>query len=103
MARGHAVATVIEDTTHQDGGRLRNTHMPFPSIFGELGLDGVERGAVEDRLMLARVYFTLIDHLANVEAVLEEMLQGTDAIPRAPNGSATRVRPNFRDDMPSIE
>jgi hypothetical protein len=35
--------------------------MPFPGAFGQPGLDGVERGAVEDRLMLAGMNFATVN------------------------------------------
>jgi hypothetical protein len=52
--------------------------MPFQGTFGQPGLDGVEHGAVDDRLMLAGMNFAPIDDVADVEAVLEEMSQGAD-------------------------
>jgi hypothetical protein len=80
MTGRHPVATVVEDAAHQNGRRVRDADMPFPGILGQLGLDGFERGTIEDRLMLADVGLAPIDHLADVEAVLEEMREGPHAI-----------------------
>src|SRR6266446_2189228 len=71
MAGRHPVAAIVENSPHQNGGRVRDVHMPFQGTFGQPGLDGVERGAVEDRLMLAGMNFATVGHVADVEAVLE--------------------------------
>src|SRR6266850_4522517 len=73
MAGRHPVAAIVENSPHQNGGRVRDLHMPFQGTFGQPGLDGVERGTVEDRLMLAGMNFATVGHVADVEAVLEEM------------------------------
>jgi hypothetical protein len=57
-------------------------------IFGELGLDHIEGGAINDGLVLAGMGLAAIDHLAEVEAVLEEMGQRADAV-----GPPPLVRP----------
>jgi hypothetical protein len=46
---------------------------PGTDIFGEPRLDRIEGGAIDDRLVLAGVGRTAINHLADVEAVLEKM------------------------------
>src|SRR6266849_1481315 len=103
MARRHSVAAVVENAAHQNGGRVYDTHMPFPGIFGQPGLDGVERGAVEDRLMLAGMDLAPVRDVADVEAVLEEMRQGADAISPAPHRPADREGAHLRDDVPSAK
>src|SRR5229473_3354733 len=73
MAGRHPVAAIVENSPHQNGGRVRDVRMPFQGTFGQPGLDGVERGAVEDRLMLAGMNFATVGLVADVEAVLEEI------------------------------
>src|SRR5467141_4504754 len=85
MAGRHPVAAIVENSPHQNGGRVRNVRMPFQGTFGQPGLDGVERGAVEDRLMLAGMNFATIGHVADVEAVLEEMRERANAVSPAPS------------------
>src|SRR6266853_6480705 len=80
MAGRHPVAAIVENPPPQNGGRVRDVHMPFQGTFGQPGLDGVERGAVEDRLMLAGMDLATVDDVADVEAVLEEMREGANAI-----------------------
>src|SRR6266404_516814 len=91
MAGRHPVAAIVENSPHQNGGRVRDVHMPFQGTFGQPGLDGVERGAVEDRLMLAGMNFATVGHVADVEAVREEMRQGADAISPASSRSLSRL------------
>src|SRR5260370_36634712 len=83
MAGRHPVAAIVENPPHQSGGRVRNLRMPFQGTFGQPGLDGVERRAVEDRLMLAGMDFATVGHVADVEAVLEEMRERANAVSAA--------------------
>jgi len=84
MAGPSSGAAIVENSPHQNGGRVRDVRMPFQGTFGQPGLDGVEPGAVEDRLMLAGMNFTTVGHVADVEAVLEEMRQGANAVSPPP-------------------
>src|SRR6266851_3140649 len=90
MAGRHPVAAIVENSPHQNGGRVRDVRMPFQGTFGQPGLDGVERGAVEDRLMLAGMNFATVGHVADVEAVLEEMREGANAVSPASFRPAAR-------------
>jgi hypothetical protein len=60
--------------------RVFDAYPPRSHIFGELGLDRFEGGAINDGLVLAGMGLAAIDHLAEVEAVLEEMGQRADAV-----------------------
>src|SRR5258706_14574437 len=71
MAGRHPVAAIVENSPHQNGRRVRDVRMPFQGTFGQPGLDGGERGALEDRLMLAGMNFATAGHAADVEAVLK--------------------------------
>src|SRR5260370_2372606 len=103
MAGRHPVAAIVENSPHQNGGRVRDVHMPFQGTFGQPGLDGVERGAVEDRLMLAGMNFATVGHVADVEAVLEEMRQRADAISPASFRAAAREGAGLRGDVAPTE
>src|SRR5229473_103118 len=103
MAGRHPVAAIVENSPPQNGGRVRDVHMPFQGTFGQPGLDGVERGAVEDRLMLAGMNFATVGHVADVEAVLEEMRQRADAISPAPHRPAAREGADLRGDVAPTE
>jgi hypothetical protein len=49
----HAIAAVIEEAADQDRGRVFDANPPRSHIFGELGLDRFEGGAINDGLVLA--------------------------------------------------
>jgi hypothetical protein len=66
MGRTHAVAAVIVDAAYQDAGGASEPYLPGNRIAGELGLDGLEHVAVEDRLMLSGVNLAPVQDLAAV-------------------------------------
>src|SRR6266851_381155 len=103
MAGRHPVAAIVENSPHQNGGRVRDTHMPFQGTFGQPGLDSVERGAVEDRLMLAGMNFAAVGHVADVEAVLEEMRERANAISPASFRPAACEGADLRGDVAPTE
>src|SRR5712671_335154 len=103
MAGRHPVAAIVENPPHQNGGRARDLHMPFQGTFGQPGLDGVERGAVEDRLMLAGMNFATVGHVADVEAVLEEMRERANAVSSASFRPAAREGADLRGDVAPTE
>src|SRR6266478_5869423 len=103
MAGRHPVAAIVENPPHQNGGRVRDVHMPFQGTFGQPGLDGVERGAVEDRLMLAGMNFATVGHVADVEAVLEEMRERANAVAPASFRPAAREGAGLRGDVAPTE
>src|SRR5258708_35678962 len=103
MAGRHPVAAIVENSPHQNGGRVRDVHMPFQGTFGQPGLDGVERGAVEDRLMLAGMNFATVGHVADVEAVLEEMRERGKAVSPPSFRTAARAGADLRGDVAPTE
>src|SRR6202045_1706922 len=103
MAGRHPVAAIVENSPHQNGGRVRDVHMPFHGTFGQPGLDGVERGAVEDRLMLAGMNLATIGHVADVEPVLEEMRKGATAVSPAPHRPPAREDADLRGEFAPTE
>src|SRR5258708_38758555 len=103
MAGRHPVAAIVENSPPQNGGRVRDVDMPFQGTFGQPGLDGVERGAVDDRLMLAGMNFATVGNVADVEAVLEEMRQGANAVCAASFRPAARQRAALRGEVAPSE
>jgi len=81
VRRAHAVAAVIEDATSQNGWRTFEPDLPRDGIGDELGLHGLEKLQVEDRLVHATMGGAPIDHFADVEPVLEQMGEGTHTKP----------------------
>src|SRR5260370_25646845 len=103
MAGRHPVALIVEISPDQNRGRVRDVRMPFQGTFGQPGLDGVERGAVEDRLMLAGMNSATVGHVADVEAVLEEMRERANAVSPAPFRPAAREGAGLRGDVAPTE
>jgi hypothetical protein len=92
VAGRHAIAAVVEEAAHQDRGRVFDAYRPRSHIFGEQGLDRFEGDAINDELVLAGMGLTAIDHLAEVEAVLEEMGQRADAVGATTFGTSVPPR-----------
>jgi hypothetical protein len=62
----------------------------------EFSLHFVECSAVDNRLMLSGIDLALIDNLANIEPVLEEMRERPDHKPGSLNRPAVRKSPRLR-------
>jgi len=98
VARAHPVAAIVEDAAGQNGRRAPEPDLPRDGVGGELGLHGLEQVAVENRLVLATMHLAPIDDLANVESVLEQVGERsnaeTDTAPPAPIGTAICLGPD---------
>src|SRR5215211_3403463 len=98
VRRAHAVAAVVEDAAREDGGRALEPKLPCHGAGGELRLHGLKQVTLEDRLVLAAMHLAPIDHLADVEPVLEQIREGADAeadtAPLAPVGKAVCLCPD---------
>jgi hypothetical protein len=70
--------------------RVGAKKLSFPGVLCEQGLDSFEGGTIDDGRMLAGMGLAPIDHLADVEAVLEKMRQGAHAERTATLGAAAR-------------
>ena len=57
----------------QNGRRAPAPDLSCHSVGGELGLHGREQVTVEDRIMLAPMRLVPMDHVADVEPVLEQV------------------------------
>jgi hypothetical protein len=53
VAGRHAIAAVVEDATHQDGGGAIEAHLSCPGVLCEQGLDSFEGRTIDDGRMLA--------------------------------------------------
>jgi hypothetical protein len=69
----HAVASVIDDATGQNGRRASELGPTTHCVFSEPGLHGLEQLPLNDRLMSTGMDRAAIGDLANVKAVLEQM------------------------------
>ena len=71
MARGHAVATVVEQPPGKECLGLGPNLLVVFHLLIELGLDLIEHGSIDDGNLLARKRLALEDHLSNVKVVAE--------------------------------
>jgi hypothetical protein len=53
VAGRHAIAAVIEDAAHQDGGRAIEAHLSCLGVLCKQALDSIEGGTIDDEGMLA--------------------------------------------------
>src|SRR6516165_8994416 len=67
----HAVAPIVKEATAQDGGRAPYPAAPRHCLGCELGLHRLEQREIENGLVLTAVNLAPVDHLADIEAVLE--------------------------------
>jgi len=67
----HAVAAIVKEATAQDGGRAPQSAAPRHCLGRELGLHRLEQRGIENGLVLTAVNLAPVDHLADIEAVLE--------------------------------
>lgn len=73
MGRAHAVAAVIEDAARQQGLGLHPNGLVFDRLFIQLGLDGVEKRAIENCGLFAFEDLTLEGDLSDIEAVTKQI------------------------------
>ena len=73
VGRAHAVVAVIEDPSHQQSWRAFQTQLTNDRIAGKLALHCLEDRTFHNGLMLTTMVLTAVGHLANVNAVLEQI------------------------------
>src|SRR5215207_590828 len=73
VARGHAVAAVVEDAAEQERLGARAGAPLAAALLVELGLHGLEQRALEDRLVLAGMALGFVIDLAAVDPVAQKM------------------------------
>src|SRR5436190_23250201 len=103
MARAHAVAAIVEDAARQDGGGAPEPGPARHGIGSELGLHDLEQASVYDGFVLAIVGFAAIDHLADIEPVVEKIGEGADAEANASPHPASDAARLLGRDAPPVE
>src|SRR6266705_693242 len=73
VGRAHAVAALIKKAAGQEGGRAPQPAAPRHRLIGKLALHRRKQRAIENGLVLAAVNLASVNHLADIEAVLEQM------------------------------
>src|SRR6266852_7111979 len=103
VRRAHAVAAVIEDAAGKDGRRALQPDLPVDGVGGEFFLHHLEQGAIEDRRMLPAMHLAAVDHLADVEPVLEQIGEGAHPEADASDDPAVRTAPRLGPDAAPVE
>src|SRR6476620_400604 len=100
MARAHAIAAVVEDTADQRGLGLHPCGFVTVHLFAQLGLDGLEQVAIDNGRLLALEDLTLKRHVADIEAIAEQMGERSARERDATDGLPDLERPYLGDDAP---
>ena len=66
MARAHAIAAIIKDPACQQGLGSHADGLVVVRLFIQLGLDGIEQGAIENRRLFAFEDLTLEGDLSDI-------------------------------------
>src|SRR5829696_8070798 len=103
VARAHAVAALVKQAAGQEGGRAAQPAASLDRLRGKLGLRGLEQGTIEDRLLLATVNVTAVDHLADIEPVLEQMRERPHREGATADGATVRQLPGLAADAAPVE
>src|SRR5262249_49391005 len=78
----HAVAASVKKAPAQERGRAPQPAAPRARLGRKLGLHRREQGTIHNRRLFAAMDLATVDHLADIEAVLEQ--RGARAPPRPP-------------------
>jgi hypothetical protein len=99
----HAVAAIVKKAPAQDGGRAPQPAAPRARLGRKLGLHRLEQGTIYNRRLFAAVDLATVDHLADIEAVLEKMGERPHAKAPPADGPAVRQPPRLAANSPAIE
>src|SRR4029453_4314606 len=98
----HAIAAIIEKAPAQERGRAAQATAPRARLGRELGLHRLEQRGIENGLMLTAVNLAPVNHLADIEAVLEQMRERPHAKQPPANDPASREPPRLAPNLPPI-
>src|SRR5262249_60499124 len=98
----HAVATIVKKAPAQERGRAPQLAAPRARLGRKLGLHRREQRTIHNRRLFAAVDLAPVDHLADIEAVLEQMGERPHAKPPAADGAAGRQPPPLAANSPAI-
>jgi len=99
----HAVATIFKQAPAQERGRAPQLAAPRARLGRKLGLHCREQGTIHNRRLFAAMDLATVDHLADIEAVLEQMGERPHAKAPPADGAAVRQSPRLAANSPAIE
>ena len=94
---------MVKKAPAQDGGRAPQPAAPRARLGRKLGLHRLEQGTIHNRRLFAAMDLATVDHLADIEAVLEQMGERPHAEAAAADGPAVRQPPRLAANAPTIE
>src|SRR5258708_38441692 len=100
VGRADGIGAVMEDTAGQEGLGLHTCGFVTVHLFGQLGLDGLEQVPIDNGRLLALEDLTLKRHVADIEAIVEQMGEWSARERDAAYGLAGLERPHLGDDAP---
>ena len=86
-ARAHAVATVVVELAQEEGAAFGSFCFPATRLGDEQLLDPVKSPMIDDGFVLAVEPFAAVVNLAEIDAVLQEVGEGTEAEGNAAAGT----------------
>src|SRR6516162_7398988 len=99
----HAVATIVKQVPAQERGRAPQPAAPRARLGRKLGLHRREQRTIHNRRLFAAMDLAPVDHLADIEAVLEQMGERPHAKAPPPVVPAVRQPPRLAANSPAIE
>src|SRR5215471_1010021 len=84
MARAHAIAAIIEDTTGQQGLGLTPCTLMIVDLLVELGLHRIEQSLFENGGLLALEDLTFESDLADIETIAKQLRERSPSKGNAP-------------------
>src|SRR5262245_46202871 len=99
----HAVAAIVKQAPAQQRGRAPQPAAPRARPGRKLGLHRREQRTIHNRRLFAAMDLATVDHLADIEAVLEQMGERPHAKAPPADGPAVRQPPRLAANSPPIE
>src|SRR5262245_2192140 len=99
----HAVAAIIKQAPAQERGRAPQPAAPRARLGRKLGLHRHEQDTIHNRRLFAAMDLAPVDHLADIEAALEQMGERPHAKAPPADGAAVRQPPRLAANSLAIE
>ena len=96
MARGHAMPlAIIQQPREQARAQPSLSRRAFDGVVGQLRLDLLPQGLIDDRLVFPGIVLILVHDLAAVDPVAQHRVQRTPGERLAAPAAACRADPGF--------
>src|SRR5215211_4938124 len=103
MGWAHAATVRIKDAAGEERGWATQPAAPRHRLGGKLALHRRKQRGIENGLVFTAVNGATVDHLADIEAVLEQMRERAHAKAAPTDGAAVRSPPQLAADPLAVE